>query len=856
MPTLSVDTRSLNPCIALTKCASAVLLLCAAQIPAYSRDYFNPAFLEHPGSHAATATDLSTFDTDETQSPGRYYVDIYLNENFIEKRNVDFQLVTTRNGQKLLQGCLTTEQLKRYGVKTDLNTEFNRAADCADITIIPAAEQHFDFQNQKLFISVPQAWVSNAVRGYISPDQWDEGINALMMNYSLNGYRTSGSDDNDDNSDSTFIALQPGVNVGPWRLRHYSTLNMQNSGGERTQQWSAMYSYLQRDIVALKSQFVAGDSNTSADVFDSAPFRGLQIASDDQMLPNSQRGYAPVIRGVARSNAQIIIRQNGRIAYQTAVAPGNFEITDMYPTGSSGDYDVTVKESDGSEQHFIVPYSSLPILQREGQAKYSLTAGQYRDGNHAESQFAQATLIYGLPHGMTLYGGSQAANDRYLAFAFGIGQNLAVLGAVTVDNIWSRARFEDGRQENGQSWRMRYSKGVLSTGTNISIAGYRYASEGYNTLQDVMEADSGDDDRYGKRHNRFEATLNQQLGDRLGSLSVSWVKENYWNSAQRMESLGVGYSNSWKQISYSLNYSYNRNTWQHSGESNLSESQTRQNDQTFTFAINVPFSLFESHVYAHYALNTRKNGATVNSTSLSGSMLQDNQLNWSLQQSHSDQDGDSAGFSASYQGRYGDVSAGYNGSPDSQQLSYGFTGGMVAHANGITFSQPITGSAVLVKAPGASDVPVIDQTGVSTDFRGYTVIPNVAPYSRYDISLDSRAFEDDVDLPTNSQPAIPTRDAIVRVEFDVRKGYRSLMTLSQRNGETIPFGATVTADGQNEGNASIVGNKGQVYLSGLTEKGELVVKWGQNAHQRCRAAYRLDPNQLQHGMIMASAICQ
>lgn len=87
------------------------------------------------------------------------------------------------------------------------------------------------------------------------------------------------------------------------------------------------------------------------------------------MQPNSQRGYAPTIRGIARSNAQVIVRQNGYIAYQTAVSPGEFEINDMFPTGSNGDYDVTVKEADGSEQHFIVPYSSLPILQRTGRCK-------------------------------------------------------------------------------------------------------------------------------------------------------------------------------------------------------------------------------------------------------------------------------------------------------------------------------------------------------------------------------------------------------------------------------------------------------------------------------------------------------
>lgn len=47
-------------------------------------------------------------------------------------------------------------------------------------------------------------------------------------------------------------------------------------------------------------------------------------------------------------------------------------------------------------------------------------------------------------------------------------------------------------------------------------------------------------------------------------------------------------------------------------------------------------------------LNTRKHDATVNSTTLSGTALRDRNLNWSLQQSHSTQDGDSGGVNASY----------------------------------------------------------------------------------------------------------------------------------------------------------------------------------------------------------------
>lgn len=838
----------------LSRCAFMVALHCALTHQVWARDYFDPAFIENRGSQQITAADLSVFATDQSQLPGTYYTDILINKTSLGSRNVDYQQVALPDGRQVLQGCLLTAELKSAGVKTELFPTLNTARGCADLSLIPGASQQFDFQAQQLFINIPQMYIASSARGYVPPEKWQEGIPALLLNYSFSGYQTFGKNRDVADTDSQYLALQPGINVGPWRFRNYTNWNANTSDGNTQQSWNTVYNYLQRDIIALKSQLTLGDSNTPTDIFDSLAFRGIQLASDDQMQPDSLRGYAPTIRGIARSNAQITVRQNGRVAYQTAVPPGEFEINDMFPTGSNGDYDVTVKEADGSEQHFIVPYASLPILQRTGHAKYSVTAGKYRDGsNHTGDSFTQATLLYGLPWGITLYGGGQVAGNTYQSAALGIGQNMQMLGAISLDGTWSHARFDDGHKETGQSWRVRYSKGVVSTGTTLSLAGYRYASEHYNSLEEVLDPDESFNDYYGKRHNRFESSLNQQLGGKLGSFTLSWIKENYWHSERKMESLGASYNNRFGAVSYTLGYSYNRNTYQSSSTDN---DRYYQNDQLFTLSVSVPFALLDSRMYANYMLSTRKHDATVNSTSLSGTALRDDNLNWSIQQSHSTTGGDSGGLSASYKGTYANMSAGYSQSPDSRQVSYGISGGMLAHENGLTLSQPITGAAVLIKAPGASNVSVVNQTGVTTDFRGYTVIPNVTPYYRYDIALDSSTFADNVDIPMNNQTVYPTRNAIVRADYDARKGYRALITLLRANASAVPFGATVSLTQQNESLANIVADKGQVFLSGLPEEGVLVVRWGNRANETCRASYHLDPQKNLNGIVTSQARCQ
>lgn len=63
------------------------------------------------------------------------------------------------------------------------------------------------------------------------------------------------------------------------------------------------------------------------------------------MLPDSLKGFAPTVRGIAKSNARVTIKQNGYVIYQTYVSPGAFAINDLYPTSSSGDLQVTVKRA-------------------------------------------------------------------------------------------------------------------------------------------------------------------------------------------------------------------------------------------------------------------------------------------------------------------------------------------------------------------------------------------------------------------------------------------------------------------------------------------------------------------------------
>ncbi|WEF28110.1 fimbrial biogenesis outer membrane usher protein [Klebsiella aerogenes] len=826
------------------------MLLSWPLLGAQARDYFNPAFLKTGPAQQANA-DLSVFEENGAQSPGTYRVDIYLNKDKFDTRDVVFKFIKGNDGKETLQPCISVATLAEMGVKTaSFPALGSTEAECANLAAIPQSSATFRFNVQQLLLSMPQAAVSQNARGYVPESQWDEGITALLLNYSLSGANNYTRTNDSQDSDSQYVNLRPGINIGPWRLRNYTTWNRDSNGQDK---WDTVYTYVQRDIIRLKSQLTLGESSSPADIFDSVPFRGGQLASDDDMLPDSLKGYAPVVRGIARSNAQVTVRQNGYTIYQTYVTPGAFEITDMYPTGSSGDLNVTIKEADGSEQQLVVPFASLPVLQREGRLKYSITGGQYRayDNSVDKTGFGQATGIYGLPFGVTLYGGGQFAG-HYQSLAFGAGKNMETLGAISTDVTQSWSTQKDRQKQQGQSWRIRYSKDLLDTGTNITIAGYRYSTSGYYTLSEVLDTYNNDSDSTvtDRRRNRAEMTLSQTLWDDAGSLSLNLVSEDYWNSQQSMRSIGVGYSNSWQYFSYNLNYSYNRNT-QDSGNG----GKRYDNDQQFSLNISIPLDSWMSSTYADYSMNTSQQGNTTNNVGLSGSALADNNLSWSVSEGYGSQgEGNSGNMSADYRGTYAEVNAAYAYDRDMQRVNYGLQGGIVAHANGITLGQSLNDTIALVAAQGAGGVGVTNQTGVSTDFRGYAIVPYVSPYRKTQISLNTEMLPDDVDIETASQNVVPTRGAVVRASFNASVGQRVMMTLVRQDGGSIPFGAMVS-DPTQKTQAFIVGDGGQVYLTGLAESGKLTVKWGSDAGQQCQVDYQLKQTEAS-GLQMLQAMCR
>jgi outer membrane usher protein len=841
--------------------ALTLAMISALSFSAHSADWFNPAFLSKDSGAVA---DLSRFESGAGQAPGVYRVDIWINEEFATTSNMRFdpsdgkiQLATATSDTPAddtgLQPCLTRKWLIRLGIDTSVLSVNDKKADeneCVDIShFYPGSMSRFDFSSQKLFLSFPQAALQNSARGYIPPEEWDEGVNAGLLNYTLTG-------DHGHDSENHYLNLDGGINIGAWRLRHNGAWSYTNyKNGYRQSQWQNISTYVQRTVIPLKSELVMGDSSSSSDVFDSLGFRGIRMYSAESMYPDSQQGYAPTVRGVASGRSKITVRQNGYVIYQNVVQAGAFEVNDLNATSSSGDLEVTIEADGGGIQRYIVPYSTVPLLQREGHLKYEAVAGRYRSGstNKRDPFFVQSSLARGFGSSVTAYGGVQMA-ARYQAVAAGLGRNLGDFGAISTDITSAWSKLADDSEHQGQSLRFLYAKSLNTLGTNFQLLGYRYSTRGFYTLDDVawdnmhgyqytwkddsdgegfhQEPVSYHDLRRSKK-GRFQLNISQELGD-FGSLYLSGSQQTYWNTPGSDTWYQAGYSSGWHGITYNVGWSTSHTT-------GLSG-----NNRLLSLNVSIPFGQFLGHdMPEHDALNSMysttqasrdQDGVTSVQTGLSGTLLRDNNLSYSVMQGHNSSNGENGNLSATWSGTYGTASAGYSHSRYDKSLNWDISGGVVAHADGITFGQSLGDTNVLIKAPGASGVKVENETGVKTDWRGYAVMPYASVYRRNRVALDVNSLDMHTDLDDNVQNVIPTEGALVRAEYVTHTGVRALLTLIH-NGQHVPFGAVVTD--KETGVTGIVNEMGQVYLTGIRLNGELGIVWGNTNEEQCNVSYSL-----------------
>ncbi|MFL6612819.1 MAG: fimbria/pilus outer membrane usher protein [Pantoea agglomerans] len=795
----------------------ALFLTAATQTAFAEKAYdFDESFVKNlPG----VKVDVARYATGNPIDPGIYTLDIFLNGRQISRENV--QVVREGAGTK---ACLSYDLVKSLSIKDTVFSsqqaeELRSGKQCIALEdVVKESHAAINSADMQMDISIPQIYLLRSARGYVAPEFWDKGETAFTLNYDTNYYRSV----NDGREyDSFYGRALAGFNLGGWMFRHEGSLSWRRQQGDESHHYNAINTYVQRDIPQLKSRLLLGEGNTSGELFDTLSFRGAQISTVDQMWPDSQRGYAPEIRGVARTSAQVTVSQNGSKIYETTVSPGPFNITDLYPTGYGGDLDVTVKEADGSETRFSVPYAAMTRLKRPGMTFYSVTGGVSRKDNMAYTPSVyQGTIQHGFTNSLTGYTGI-LGSDNYISALLGGAFGLPI-GAISLDITGAQTKYGDEKKQ-GVSYRATYSKKVAQTDTNFTLAAYRFSSSGYYSYDNALQINNhykknkSDGINYLSRpKQRFSMTASQNFGESYGNIYLTGFIQNYWNSTGTNTQFQLGYNNRIGRVSYTL--SANRLLYSTGGH-----------DTQLSLDFSIPLGS-ESKNYVTGSATHNKEGVTAQ-TAVNGVLGENDQYSYNVGASRDIDNKKSGSVSGQYRSPYSMLTASYTKGENYYSASGGASGAVVALPDGINFSAYQSTTYAVVTAADAEGARVLGYPNIVLNGSGRAVVPNLNPYRINELAIDPKGIPLDVELESTQQRVIPVEGAVVRLDYKTSKGKPLLIRANQPDGNALPFGASVNDENGNL--VTTVSQGGQIYVRLNKDVSRLHVSWGKAENDNC-----------------------
>ncbi|SEA02057.1 fimbria/pilus outer membrane usher protein [Variovorax sp. YR216] len=807
------------------------------------------------------AGDIERFNRAQTVDPGVYQVDVFVNGVFRSRKNVEFRA----QGNEVAP-CLETSFLLAAGVlPSSFSAPAQGAADdasqtCRPLGSIAGARTSFDLPRLRLDVSIPQALMKRTIRGAVDRADIDPGVTAGFLNYDANYFRASSQGTS---NESMFLGMNFGANLGMWRFRQQSSYSYFAGRDTSEGHWNSIRAYAQRALPDWGSELTIGQSFTTGRLFSTVGFEGVQVATDERMLPDSQRGFAPVVRGVASTNARVTVRQAGNEIYQTTVAPGPFSIEDLYPTSFQGDLQVTVTEADGRVSTFTVPFAAVPGSMRPGSSRYAATVGRVRNIEDSRAVFGEGVYQHGLSNELTANLGVRGASD-YQALLGGVvwGTSFGALGSDATYAV-SKSPSGDG---NLTGWRIgvSYSQSFQPMGTSFALTGYNY-SQGYREMSDALASLAAQPNltilqstTYLLR-NQIVANVNQSLGS-FGQLFLTASVSDYHGGLKdRDTQFQLSYSNVYRSVSYGVNITRQRTgalfgtdraatAFPNNAPPAVLAIDSRLVNVVM-FTVSIPLGSGPRTASASASVVRRSGGGTSYQTSVSGVADEAQTLSYGISATHDAYDGaESGGTSSSATSVSGNlqkrlsiasVGASYSRGSGFWQAGASERGALVAHAGGLTPGPYLSETFGVVEAPGASGATVRNGLGARVDGAGFAVIPSLAPYRYNDVGLDTQGINRNAELDGSLQRTAPSAGAAVHLKFATRIGYALLARVGTESGKPLPLGAPVTgSDGVSVG---MVGQGGQVYARVGEAQGVLTVKWGDAPSERCDFPFSIDP---------------
>lgn len=811
-------------------------LAAAAHDTTNTRPLFDPAAMVLPG------VDVSRYSQEEYFPPGNYLVDVVVNQRMRGRDTIRFVL----SGSGKLRPCMDVKLLEHFSIDVsraplaDVATDreaTEKAAGCANaLAAIQFSEAWFNHRQLVLNITVPQvAIVREVSTRSIDLSKLEDGVPAGIVSYTFNNYFR------DTNTASAVSAQYLGVNgrfnVGPWRLFWGGSAQM--GTGTSGLRWRNSVFYGERAFNPLNARLAFGQIQSTGDLLPGVPLLGVRLNTDPGTLP--AYNARSLVQGVARSQARVVLRQNGVVVYETTVSPGPFSLDEFNPPAPL-DVLVTVEEADGTASSFVVPYIRPAQLMKPGSWRFDASAGRantLQEHGFSNPNVVQASVYYGLHPAVTTYGGIQLASGGSLAGSYGAlaaGATLAsAYGAFSADVTATRGyRVEGGAPLTDRSYRLSYQYSIQATGTDLALAGYRYSGSNYMSLLQAITAGRSVSSNaaqlaginaIGGERQRIDLSFSQPVAK--GRLSLRLAVADYRSAVTNaLNSYYLSYSRMFGEVRTFFTY-------------DRTDVAGRPAVNRLGLSFSVPLGPREagsSRSVIDTYVSTAQGVTSVSHSTNYATRLNDQPYNISGSYGYgaSDPTDGTLGLGVASAFNAASLAAGMSVNSKSRTFSVSGSGALVAHEGGVTFLRSAPDTAALVHAPGAAGASV--RGGTRIDDAGYGLV-YLVPLQDNIVEIDTRGAEPDLELKSSRKYAAPSRGAYLKVEFEPREGRSVLIEGTTDDGKPLPFGARVTyASGAEVG---IVGQGGNIFARVSNNKGQLRVTWGPEDRIACDLNYEL-----------------
>lgn len=770
--------------------------------------------------------DFSRFSYAGYIMPGTYQVQVLLNgDNVGQDISIPFypreNIVNSVENEKNIipEACISPQFVNKMGLTDSAVKKIGTWHDgeCADFSSLEGVTITPHLSDGTLAISVPQAWLEYSDATWLPSSRWEHGIPGILIDYNTN--LTVRNNNHKGVYQSGNINGSLGMNAGAWRLRSdYQGYYTNSTEGLQSpqKQFSFTRTYLYRPLPSIRSKLIMGEIDVVSDIRPDSSWRymGFSLASDDSMLPPRLRGYAPEVTGVAQTNAQVTISQDGRILYDSTVPAGPFRIQSL-DSSVRGRLDVKITEQNGEVHTYSVYTASVPYLTRPGHIRYKLWLGRPSTWEHhiEGPMFASTELSWGITNAWSVFGNINIS-DKYKSFTLGAGRDLAAFGTLAFDITQANAELKD-KNLSGKSWRIAYSKRFDNLNTDITFAGYRFNEKDYMTMPQFLESRYRDID-VDKQKERYEISVVKSFNDYPLSLNINYQEDTYWDrGATTGYQAGVSSSFNLPKLNlFNIFVSLNAGRTQFLGK----------NNDSISLNVSMPLGNGRVSYFANYYQGSRYN----HSASYTEQLDVNNSYSLQANLSHGGNNPASSGISALYNYRGSSSDIGINAAIQNNEYSmFGLNsrGGITITGKGAAMHNGgFYGSTrLMIDTDGVAGIPV-NGGRVVTNAWGIGVIPDVNSYYRTTARVDLNKLPENIEVPHGVIETALTEGAIGYKRLEVLKGLRIFAVLRLPDGSYPPFGTSVQNKKGRE--IGIVSDAGLVWLTGVEPEQTLRVSWG------------------------------